>query len=201
MHRYVVDVPAPRIAMTPRLGISQPGMDQSWGVAGSLTRLQRMLVGTDGTLTHMLEAYADEPIEVEKLFQAYDTATERDAALALARGARVLRRRVVLRGRHSGRNLLYAEAVVAVERVSASFLDDLMRTDKPLGVLLRDHRTETLREILAVGFEPAGSSGVHFGIGPDDEAVFRTYRVVAATHPIIAITERFPADYFRSLAD
>ena len=37
-------------------------------IAAPLTWFQRVLLGTDGTVTHILEAYTGEPIEVRKLF-------------------------------------------------------------------------------------------------------------------------------------
>ena len=167
--------------------------------AASFTRFQRMLLGTDGTVTHILEAYADEPIDVLKLAQEVDTTNDADAHLGLAGDDKVLRRRVLLRGRDSGQVLLYAEAIVALGRVEPAFLDGLVGTDKPIGILLAENRTETFREILTVEREPAGALGTHFGIGPTAELISRTYRIIARRQPMILITEKFPADCFRDL--
>ena len=164
----------------------------------SLTRFQHVLLRTDGTVTDILEAYAGEPMEVVKMLQVFDTANGRDAEL-LASGDRVLRRRVLLRGRHSRRTLLYAQAVVVPERLDQAILDGLLETDKPIGVLLKEHRTETFREILEIGRQPAGPSGAHFGIATDAELIFRTYRIMVGNQPVILITEKFPADFFRGL--
>jgi chorismate-pyruvate lyase len=167
------------------------------------TRFQRMLLGTDGTVTHILEAYADEAIDLVKLLQVFDTSNEADAGLQLAgeglSPAKVLRRRVVLRGRRSQRSLLYAEAVVVVERVEPAFLEGLLGTDKPIGVLLAENRTETFREILRVSREPAGACAPSLGIDASSEVFSRTYRVVARRQPMILITEKFEADAFREL--
>lgn len=165
----------------------------------SFTRFQRMLLGTDGTVTHILETYAGEPVEVVKLRQEYDAASGVDPALGLSRDERVLRRHVLLRGRDSRRSLLYAEAVVALGRVEPAFLAGLVETDRPIGVLLADNRTETFREILGVGREPAGPLGVHFGLGPTEELIWRTYRVVAGRRSVMLITEKFPAGFFTEL--
>ena len=162
------------------------------------TRFQRMLLGTDGTVTHILEAYADEPIEVVKLLQEFDTSNDDDADLLLA-GDKVLRRRVLLRGSRSRRPLLYAEAVIVVERVEPAFLEGLLNTDKPIGVLLAENRTETFREILRAGREPAEGCGPILGIDASAEVFCRTYRVVARRQPMMMITERFHADAFREL--
>ena len=165
----------------------------------TFTRFQRMLLATDGTVTHILEAYAEEPIEVVKLLQQFDVAGDLDAALGLPPDEKVLRRHVVLRGVESRRHLLYAEAVVAVGRIEPAVLDGLLATDKPIGVLLAERRTETFREILQVGREPAGPVGAHFGLARAAALVFRTYVIVAGGQPLIQITEKFPTDHFRGV--
>jgi chorismate-pyruvate lyase len=165
-----------------------------------LTRFQRMLLSTDGTVTHILEAYAGEPIEVVKLLQEFDTCNEGDAPLDLSEhDEKVLRRRVVLRASRSGENLLYAEVVVVPGRVEAGFLDGLVATDAPIGALLARSRLETFREILRVFQEPAGSNGAIFGIDPAAELIARTYRIISGRKPILLITEKFPPHLFRSV--
>ena len=170
-------------------------------VAASLTRFQQILLGTDGTVTYILEVYAGEPIEVVKLSQVLDRSNAGDARLAVGEDEKVLRRRVLLRGGRSKHNLLYAEAVVVVERVEGPFLDGLLETDKPIGTLLAESRMETFREILAVRLEPAAALATHFGVDPAAEFVVRTYRIVASQQPIILITEKFPTSFFRRLPD
>lgn len=164
-----------------------------------LTRFQRMLVGTDGTVTHILEAYAGEPVDVVKLRQELETADGAGDDLDVAPDDKVLLRHVLLRGRHSARNLLYAEAVVAVGRADPTFLDGLIATDRPIGVLLAERRTETFREILRVDRCPAGPVGAHFGVGAGAAMIRRNYRIVAGARPLILITEMFPATHFVDL--
>ena len=167
--------------------------------ATSLTRLQRMLLGADGTVTHILEAYADEPIEVVKLRQEFDTRRPTDGALDLPEGAAILRREVVLRGRRSKRNLLYASAVLAVGRIDPKLIEVLVSTDQPIGRLLVANRIETFREILEVGRGPAEAAGAHFGALPTAELICRTYRILSQGQPLMVITERFPAHFFLEL--
>lgn len=162
----------------------------------SLAPLQRVLLGADGTVTHILEAYADEPIEAVKLEQTQGTAGEDAEVVDATPGTPVLHRRVVLRGRRTGRTLLYAEAIVVNDRVGITFVEGLVGTDLPIGTLLAASRTETFREILAVGREPAGRCAAHFGISPTDDVLFRTYRILSRKKPILLITERFPATWF-----
>ena len=168
-------------------------------VATSLTRFQRVLLGADGTVTHILEAYADEPIEAVKLLQELDTPDARDAALELPDGATVLRRRVLLRGIRTRRTLLYAQASVVPERVSVDFLEGLIGTTKPIGRILAENRTETFRQILEVDREAAGSCAPYFGVDPTAALIYRTYLIFSGRMPIMLITEKFPAEFFRDL--
>lgn len=163
-----------------------------------LTRFQRILLGTDGTVTDILEAFAGEPMEVVKLLQAFDAPNEGDADLVVD-GERVLRRQVLLRGRRTRRSLLYAEAVVVVDRVHPGIVDGLLQTDEAIGVLLAHHRTETFREILRIDGRPAGDLAAHFGIDPSDEMLSRAYLVISGGRPVIHIVEAFPGAFFRGL--
>lgn len=164
-----------------------------------LTRFQRVLLGTDGTVTHILEAYTDEPIEVLKLRHDLDVPGPGDEALEAGPGTPVLRRHVVLRGRRSRQPLLYAEAVVVPGRLDPPVVDGLVGTDKPIGSLLAENRMETFREILAVDCEPAGACAGHLGVDPTADLIFRTYRIVFRGRPVMLITEKFPARSFRGL--
>lgn len=161
-----------------------------------MTPFQRILLGTDGTVTTLLEAFADEPIEAVKLSHAFGMSTGDDTVLDIPLDTRVLRRRVVLRGGRTHRNLLYAEAVVVADRAAPDLLDALFHTDAPIGRLLAEQRTETFREVLLVDREPAGACALHFGIDPRAEVVFRTYRIVSDGRPLMLITEKFPLERF-----
>jgi chorismate-pyruvate lyase len=164
-----------------------------------LTRLQRILVGTDGTVTQLLEIYAGQPVEVVKLEQAFDTAGDGDAGLDVSPDDKVLRREVLLRGAHDRRNLLHAQATVVLARVDPGLVDALLATDRPLGYLLAERRTETFREVLDSGREPAGAVGAHFGLAPTADVVARTYRITAGGKPVALVKERFPAGFYREL--
>jgi chorismate-pyruvate lyase len=177
------------------------GMHRPLAAIGSLSPMQRVLLATDGTVTHVLEAYAGEPIEVVKLHQAFDRGTDADSALDVSDADRVLRRRVLLRGRHSHRDLVYAEAVVAVDRVDAALVAGLVDTDKPIGMLLAEGRIETFREILAVTRTAAGSRAADLSIPAEAEVVSRTYRIIAGRRPIALIAETFPVTSFRTMPE
>lgn len=165
------------------------------------TPFQRMLLASDGTVTFLLEAWAGEPVEAVKLRHDPGTASTADRALLdLARGASVLRREVVLQGAVTGRVLLHAEALLATDRVPPTVIDGLSTTNAPMGRLLAAARTETFREILHVGTEPATLSGRYIGVLADADVVVRSYRISNGGRPIMVVTERFAPDLFEELS-
>ncbi len=163
-----------------------------------LSTFQRILLMTDGTVTDVLEAYANEPIRVVKLAQSFDAVDSSQPELERRTADRVLRRSILLQGAHSGTNFVYADSVLTPDHLHPDVVEGLLVSDKPLGRLIAEHRIETFREILALGFEPAGACAQHFGIDPATKLVFRTYRILVSHRPIVRITEKFPVTWFHS---
>ncbi len=165
-----------------------------------LSACQQVLVKTNGTVTHILEAFTGESIRIVKLSQGYAAWDDADRRLDLEPGHPVLQRTVLLQGTDSGRNYLYADSIMIPDRLDEHVLNGLVNTDAPVGRLLVESRVETFRDLLAVGTEPADSCALHFGIAPDDEMICRTYQVLASKRPIMLITEKFPASFYVSPA-
>ena len=161
-----------------------------------LSILQRILLITDGTVTDVLEAYANEPIRVVKLDQSFDSVDGQTPELDLPPLGRVLRRTVLLQGAISGQNFLFADSVVTLEGLDPEIVDGLVGSDRPIGRLLAQQRVETFREIVAVGFELAGPSAQYFDVEPTSRLVFRTYRIIVRQQPVMRITEKFPLSLF-----
>lgn len=161
----------------------------------ALSVVGRIALTTDGTLTHILEAYAGEPVQLVKLANVLVAAGE-SVEPALDEGERALRRTILLRGRDSGTAFVYAESVVIIDRLPPSVVHGVLETDRPIGKLLIDCRFETLRRITAVWEEPAGAVAAHLDIAPTDTLVARTYEIVAAGRPFARITEKFAKSGF-----
>ena len=162
-----------------------------------LSSFQRILLTTDGTVTEILEAHLWEAIQIVKLYQE---CLETDASvpyLDIGPHAPVLIRKVILRGKPSDRNYIYAESVVALDRLDDRLRHGLMETQKPVGQLMLEARLETFREILSCCYEPAEEIGEYLGIAPDARLISRTYRVFADRQPFMLITEKFPETAFR----
>jgi len=158
--------------------------------------LQRVLLTTDGSVGRILENYAGEAIEAVKLEQFDSAGGEVCHALDLTTDDERLTRRVLLRGSQSGRSLLYAETLVALDRLHPLVRSGLLSTSEPIGRLLTTARAETFRDILSAGRVRAGAIGAHFDIGEDEDLFVRTYRIICGGRPVMLITEKFPTTWF-----
>ncbi len=163
----------------------------------ALSAFQRILLTTDGTVTEILEGFCGESIRLVKLFQEVSTLDRAMSSLELAWGQQVLRRNILLQGRMSLVNFIYAESAIALDRLDEPVRNGLIQSQKPIGLLILEQRIETFKEILDCGREPAGPLADYFQIDADASMIFRTYRMINKGHPIMVITEKFPESYFR----
>lgn len=163
----------------------------------SLSTLQRTLLTTDGTVVQLLEAWFDDPIGLAGHQQFTTPVGSTDGDLLPGGSEEILRRRVLLRGQRTGRNYIYADTAIVLDRLGPKLREDLLQTSTPIGRLLQLHRVETLREVLRVGRRPAAALAGEFGIDSADELVFRVYRIVANARPIMLVSEHFPAEPLR----
>ncbi len=83
-----------------------------------LGSLQRVLLVTDGTLTEILEAYFAERIVLVKVAQQVIPATASHALLNPIVGETLIERKILLQGTRSRSNYVYAESLVAVDRLA-----------------------------------------------------------------------------------
>jgi chorismate-pyruvate lyase len=152
----------------------------------------RILLATDGTLTHILEAYAAEPVYLVKLSHDLVTDQALRGSLGLDEHERALRRVILLRGTKSEATFVCADSVVMLDRLPGEVARGLLETDTPIGKLLFSCRAETFREIIAAGLEHDRTVAAHFGIAEDQPLVSRTYQIVYEGRPVAVITEKFP---------
>jgi chorismate-pyruvate lyase len=160
----------------------------------ALTLFQKVLLTTDGTVTQLLELYTGQAVRVHKLGQviAPDVAS---AALQTAAGELILNRRILLRTEQS--HLLYAESRFVMARLPAGVQTQLIETDRPIGLLWREHHMETYREIIRQERAPAGELATHFALDAHATLLSRCYLIYHHDQPLGMITEKFPIDYFR----
>jgi chorismate-pyruvate lyase len=156
--------------------------------------VQRFLLCTDGTVTRVLEDFAGEPVLVLKLCEELTKATSPAHLLDIHEPEQILVRDVLLKGSRTGRNFIYAESLLRTESLGSDLLEALLVTKTPLGLLFRERRLETFRELVTQCMEDAGDWAVHFGLDPTARAFSRTYRIVHAQRPLALITEKFPVE-------
>jgi chorismate-pyruvate lyase len=157
--------------------------------------LQRLLLATDGTVTQFLATSTGEPIEAVQLSQRVRVLDGKRMDLQLGTGQCVLDRRVLLRGAASGRNFLHGESVIALGRVPRAVRTGLLRGDTPIGLLLRQDRTETFREILWSVKVVHPGIAAYFLLAEGTPLLSRRYRVWIDHRPAMLITETFPHSY------
>jgi len=129
------------MAQQPSLSVTKQISDLENSV-GRLSPVQKMLLGTDGSVTSMLEVITGCPIEIETLVQKVIPADDAVAAeLKVNPGDEVNYRVVKLKKANTGEALIYAVSHTPLKRLDASFKDDLTRADIPIGVILKSIRS------------------------------------------------------------
>ena len=161
-----------------------------------LSVFQRILLTTDGTVTDILEAYLFEQIQLIKISEK-SVDTERNfPTIQIEKGDPTIERSILLRGKISRRNFIYAHTVVFVNNLDEQFKQGLLNTNTPIGKLWLEQRVENFKEITDSGKEPAQELANYFCIEPDENLLFRTYVVYSQAKPTMIITEKFPESYF-----
>lgn len=164
-----------------------------------LSLFQKVLLTTDGTVTQLLELYTGQSVRVNKLAHAV-VHGEASGLLMTADNDALLKRSILLcTGEVTApRNLLYAESLFVISRLPATMQRQLQESDRPIGLLWREHRMETYREIVTCRREPCGFLATHFSLNGDMPLLARSYLIYHQHKPLGVITEKFPASYFQS---
>lgn len=156
---------------------------------------QRVLLVTDGTLTEILEASFLERIQLIKVTQQVMPAKQEHFHLELKNGEPVMERQILLRGVESGRNYVYAESLIAVDRLDSALSDELLNSQVPLGRLWLEHKLETFKEMIDIDYRASGELSKYFdGDGPSLLLV-RRYRVWSGNRAVMVVTEYIPTFY------
>ncbi len=155
-----------------------------------LNRDLRILIATNGTMTRMLKALANEEIVVDIIKQQiHDDPPEIPELEGSAMG-RVLQRDILLRGRTSGNAFVAAESLIAIDLLPRAIMTSLTETDRPIGEIMASSHIETFKEEAKVWTGKAPSWLALDGYENSlTEAIARRYRVIAGGQPVMIITE------------
>lgn len=162
----------------------------------ALSTFQRILLTTDGTVTDMLEAYLCEQIQLVKLSEDLVKTSYYIPPMEIEEGTEFIERKILLRGRISRKNYIYAESIIVLDRLEDNFRNELVNTKTPIGKLWFEKRVETFKEIIDSGKYPARELSQYFNIDPEENLFFRTYCVRSNQKYTMMITEKFPESYF-----
>jgi chorismate-pyruvate lyase len=155
---------------------------------------EKILLVTDGTVTELLALYAGEPIKVTKLEQVLVDEMAPTLLQCSGPSTRLLRRRILLTG--ASRHYLYAESLLVFDRLSDFVQQQLLTTSQPIGLLWREERLESFREVVGRSIETCASIASLFGLPPEAKWVSRSYLVYQRAKPIALIAEKWPLDAF-----
>lgn len=156
----------------------------------SLAPMQRVMLLSNGTLTDILQAFTLEEIGVHKLTEEQILGGGSNL-LELSPNENVLERSVVLYGKRTSRSYVYAESLIALERLPRGLAKELQEGSEPLGRLQLKHRLETFKEL--IDFRIGKSEKASEFLESNLRFLIRSYRVYVKERPCIVIHEYFPA--------
>lgn len=158
-----------------------------------LSHLQKIILGTDGTVTQLIESIVDEKLVVNKLFEAdVDSDTIATTSSEQQAETHCQRRVILLQGETSGLPYLYADSLVYHGNMNVNFSRALTHSQIPIGKAWEKFQVETYKTLLSWGFEYANELAPHFAISSHDLVLYRTYLVFSQGKKIFRITEKFP---------
>lgn len=164
----------------------------------NLSTFQRIILTADGTLTELLETYLCEKLQIVKLSEKAIVTDQAIEALDIPSGSELIDRKILLRGKISRVNWIYAHSFIVPDRLEANFRERLLVSQEPIGRLWVENRAETFKEIIESAREVAGDLADYFKIDKEERLLSRTYRVFSNRQPVMMITEKFPESYFKS---
>ena len=167
------------------------------GLKARLSKAQRLLLLTDGSVTTLLEVLTGKPVVVKTLVQQVVKAdAETAAALDLEDGDSVNYRVVILKNDDEDQALIYAESYTPVARLQKEFRHDLMKADIPIGRIMAQQHIESRREIRRIETVRNEELSDLFGVPPHVPLLSRTYDIISHGMVLIRIIETFPSTSF-----
>ena len=165
--------------------IIQPSIDFS-----TLPPILRVLLLTDGTVTHSLAAYFAEDIQVNCLSQVQV-------------GDEVIEREVMLVGELSGTEYAHAHSTIHTHLLDHEMRRRLDSRQAGIGELLNANNRETFREITRIHYchDLPGRPNPFKASTPGSQVIARDYRIHTQQRPLILITEEFPVASYLGLGE
>ena len=158
--------------------------------------LQEALLRTDGTVTDLLELFTHETIGIEKVTTGgYATECNRPEC---DREPGLVVRDVILFGQSSRETYTFAHSHLFPDALPRAVFQHLAETNDPIGKVLKEHRTETYRQIDERGCRPMPGVAKILGRPETDQLLWRRYSIIAGGMVIMEIAEVFSEQLFSS---
>jgi beta-ribofuranosylaminobenzene 5'-phosphate synthase len=143
----------------------------------SLSTIEKILAFTTGSVTEILEAYLEGPVEVRTIRQEVAKAGDLAKDLDVEKTDDVNFREVEIIDEEDNVQI-YARSWTPIKRLAPAFREDLMKADVPIGKLLAKHKIESRRELLDVKLD-------------DEDRIKRTYNIIRNGEILMRIEEKF----------
>jgi beta-ribofuranosylaminobenzene 5'-phosphate synthase len=155
----------------------------------SVTPFLRALLLTDGSITTLLEAFTNLEIKVAGLKQKTVPAGDELAVeLNINPGEELNEREVILLAGNAP--VVYAKSYAVIPRLDGEARNDILKTDIPIGKILRRHKLETHREIREIGLKQDDKIAGILNLNKD-KILFRSYVIIQKNVPLMKIEEYF----------
>lgn len=165
-----------------------------------LSKLQKLILLTDGSITTLLEIITGKPVTVKTLTQGITKADyEVSELLEIEEGDNINYRVVILKNVESETPLIYAESYTPISRLQRQFKHDLMKADVPIGKIMRERKIESRREIEKIETLFNDELSEMFDVPHHVPMLSRTYNIINNDMVLIRITETFPLTSFLRL--
>jgi len=160
----------------------------------SLSLFQKILLTTDGTVTDLVSLYTGKMIRVNKIAQRMSL-SEASEDFLCCRETPLLKRDVLLC--NETKNYIYAESIFVFGLLSRSIQYKLLETDQPIGLMWKEEKLETYRDLLGHKVEICEKVATYFDVQPQTPIISRTYFIYHQQAILGVITEKFPITYFK----
>ena len=166
-----------------------------WSLSRSyrLLPIHRVLLGHDGSMTHLLELISRCEVVLRTIKQSVVPCPWEVADLLVVDvGEPVNERDIIIVRSSDGSPLLYARSYTPLSRLKPAFKADLMKADIPIGKIMQRHRIEARREILDVGYL-SSDRRLEERLACPGPYLWRTYNIITHGKPLITVKEYFSA--------
>ena len=166
-----------------------------WSLSRSyrLLPIHRVLLGHDGSMTHLLELISRCEVALRTIKQSVVPCPREVADLLVVDvGEPVNERDIIIVRSSDGSALLYARSYTPLSRLKHAFKADLMKADIPIGKIMQRHRIEARREILDVGYL-SSDRRLEERLACPGPYLWRTYNIITHGKPLITVKEYFSA--------